>query len=214
MKPFADLEVWVNGLLNASLQAALLVPVILLIQWLLRGRLAARWRHALWWLLLARLVLPVSIASPFSLFNYVRPTIGVAGPEYAALLAPGAPAAAGQGIKVAAAVPQDRVGEELVERRQTISPVTAVVTEPNAGRDRERATPVPALTTPVRQSAPLRTWDDYLLPVIAGTWLLGVVALGSVVFAQTVRFSRKLRRSAQSPVSVLQRMRRSISRLT
>ena len=203
MKPFADLEVWVNGLLNASLQAALLVPVILLIQWLLRGRLAARWRHALWWLLLARLLLPVSIASPFSLFNYVQATFVVAGPELAAPLTPRAQSTAGQEIQFSEADPRARVGEELVERRQTVPPVASVAGEPNVGRERGRAMPALAPDVPVRNSAPSFTWDDYLIPAIAGAWLLGVVVLASIVFAQTVRFSRKLRRSAQSQSAAL-----------
>jgi bla regulator protein BlaR1 len=65
--PFA-----LGGLLRASWQASVLVGLVIVAQGLLGKRLPARWRFALWWLVLARLVLPVGPATPFSLFNYPR----------------------------------------------------------------------------------------------------------------------------------------------
>jgi hypothetical protein len=82
MNPLTESGDVLDWLLNASLQAALLVPVILLVQWLLRHCLSARWRFALWWLLILRLLLPVSFASPFSVFNYVQPQVNLAGAQF------------------------------------------------------------------------------------------------------------------------------------
>lgn len=57
---------------RASCQASLVIVAVLLAQWLLRNRLSPRWRHALWLLVLARLALPWSVESPFSLYNWVK----------------------------------------------------------------------------------------------------------------------------------------------
>src|SRR5690606_5618764 len=72
MNPTIALESWVGNLLTITLQAALLVPLILIVQWLLRNHLSARWRHAFWWLLVLRLLLPVTFATPVSIFNLAR----------------------------------------------------------------------------------------------------------------------------------------------
>src|SRR5262245_27742438 len=52
-----------------SLQAGLLAVIVLGVQLLLRRRLSPRWRCALWWLVVLRLVLPFSPKSSFSIFN-------------------------------------------------------------------------------------------------------------------------------------------------
>jgi beta-lactamase regulating signal transducer with metallopeptidase domain len=55
-------------LLAATLRASVLAVVILGIQWVLRHRLPAAWRHALWLPVLVVLVLPVLPEVPFGLF--------------------------------------------------------------------------------------------------------------------------------------------------
>lgn len=67
-----ELEPVVTWLLRLSAQAAVLILLILLIQTGCGSRLAARWRHALWLLVVVRLMLPVSLPSRFSIFNLVR----------------------------------------------------------------------------------------------------------------------------------------------
>jgi bla regulator protein BlaR1 len=59
-------------LLRASWQAAALAILVLAAQAVFRKKLSARWRYALWLLVLARLALPVSPPSPVSIFNYAR----------------------------------------------------------------------------------------------------------------------------------------------
>lgn len=57
---------------HCSWQVTVLVGFVLLAQRLLRARLTPHWRHALWWLVIARLLMPVVPESPFSLFNMAR----------------------------------------------------------------------------------------------------------------------------------------------
>jgi beta-lactamase regulating signal transducer with metallopeptidase domain len=56
-------------LLKVSWQAALVILLVLAVQHTLGRRWRPRWRHALWWLVVARLALPETISSPVSLFN-------------------------------------------------------------------------------------------------------------------------------------------------
>jgi beta-lactamase regulating signal transducer with metallopeptidase domain len=67
-----------NGLLAAaewilqtSIKSSVLIGLILLVQWVLRSKLSARWRYALWLLLLVRMLLPFNIESKLSIFNMV-----------------------------------------------------------------------------------------------------------------------------------------------
>ena len=62
----------ISWLLRASLQAAVLVGLVLLLQYLLGRRLSARWRANLWLIVLLRLLIPVLPQSPISLFNLAR----------------------------------------------------------------------------------------------------------------------------------------------
>lgn len=61
---------------RASWQASVLVLIVILAQILLGKRLPPQWRHALWLLVVVRLLMPVTPSSPWSLFNYwnVKPS--------------------------------------------------------------------------------------------------------------------------------------------
>ncbi len=63
------LETFVVWLLRTSWQAAVLVILILAVQWLFRNRLSARWKYALWVVVVVRLAVPYSPESPVSIFN-------------------------------------------------------------------------------------------------------------------------------------------------
>jgi beta-lactamase regulating signal transducer with metallopeptidase domain len=58
-----------ESLFQASWQAALLVLVVLVVQHGLGRCLTPAWRHALWWIVLGRLLLPVTPPSSWSVFN-------------------------------------------------------------------------------------------------------------------------------------------------
>ena len=61
-------EVW-RWIAHSSAKAAVLVVVILAIQLILRGKLAPKWRYALWMLVAVQLVLPWAPESRLSLYN-------------------------------------------------------------------------------------------------------------------------------------------------
>ena len=69
MQTLNEFSTW---LLRASWQASVLVGLVLLVQWLFRNKLSAGWRYALWLLVVARLVMPVSPQSAVSIFNLTR----------------------------------------------------------------------------------------------------------------------------------------------
>jgi beta-lactamase regulating signal transducer with metallopeptidase domain len=57
-------------ILEASWQASVLAALVLLLQWAFRGKLNPRWHHALWLLVVARLLLPVLPESALSIFQF------------------------------------------------------------------------------------------------------------------------------------------------
>ena len=57
------------SLLKASWQAAVLILLVLAVQWAFGRRLSPRWRYGLWLLVVARLALPWTIPSSVSVFN-------------------------------------------------------------------------------------------------------------------------------------------------
>jgi beta-lactamase regulating signal transducer with metallopeptidase domain len=61
-----------DWLFRSSWQAAALIPLVLVAQWMFGNKLAPRWRYALWGLVLIRLALPVSPESAVSIFNFAR----------------------------------------------------------------------------------------------------------------------------------------------
>src|SRR4051812_33699028 len=58
--------------LRTTWEASLIALLVLLAQWLLRGRVSARWRYNLWLLVVARLLLPTVPGSRASPFNLVQ----------------------------------------------------------------------------------------------------------------------------------------------
>lgn len=58
--------------LRMSGAASVVILLVLALQWLLGRRLQPRWRCALWLLVLLRLALPGTVASPISLFNVLK----------------------------------------------------------------------------------------------------------------------------------------------
>jgi len=63
---------FVTWLFYTSLKATIVIALILIAQIIFRKRLSAKWQHALWFLLIARLLIPVDIPMPFSVFNLTR----------------------------------------------------------------------------------------------------------------------------------------------
>ncbi|MHC1769647.1 MAG: M56 family metallopeptidase [Verrucomicrobiia bacterium] len=72
MKIPSGIEPVVVWLLRASGQAAVLTLLVLLVHAVCGNRLAARWRFSFWLLVVLRLLLPVSLPSAASVFNWAR----------------------------------------------------------------------------------------------------------------------------------------------
>ena len=186
MNPHPELEKQLNWLLNHSLQAGLLVLLVLAVQWIFRSRLTSRWRFALWWIVVARLVLPFSPESALSLYNFVHPKVQLEGPRHmaAASEAPAANNAAGHDLlPMVSAFPGK---SSAVENVSPPLPTTPAANLPEAGQ-----TSPPAAISRHRLS-----WDDFLIPGLAGLWLAGVMGLSGVVASQLIRFHRKLARAS------------------
>jgi len=66
-----QVQPFVAWLLRSTLQASMLIGLILLVQITLRGKLGPRWSHALWLILLLRMVLPWAPQSRVSIFNLI-----------------------------------------------------------------------------------------------------------------------------------------------
>jgi beta-lactamase regulating signal transducer with metallopeptidase domain len=69
---FAFSEI-VAEIVAMSWRAAVLIVIILAAQILVGRWLGPEWRYRLWLLVLVRLMLPTSIESRLSIFNYLRP---------------------------------------------------------------------------------------------------------------------------------------------
>jgi len=157
-------------LLSHSLQAGVLVLVVLLVQWVFRRRLTNRWRFALWWIVLARLVLPFGPASALSLFNVLRPAVQFATPPPPSTVS---------------ATDRDPQPTAWTEAN---SPDSLALPPP--------ATTLPVATHPPRP-APVRPLSDWLVPGLTMVWLAGVLTLLAVVVVQFVRFQRRVARDSR-----------------
>jgi len=72
MKALIELETFFKWLLETTWQAAVLAVIILLVQRLMRHRLSPAWRYGLWFLLVARLLMPMTPRSAVSVFNLAK----------------------------------------------------------------------------------------------------------------------------------------------
>ena len=57
--------------IHASVLASILVVFILIIKVLLRDRLGPKWHYYIWFLVLIRLLMPIDLQSPVSIYNYI-----------------------------------------------------------------------------------------------------------------------------------------------
>ena len=169
MSTFVRVFDWV---LQASWQASFLVLLILLVQWVFRARMSAAWRFGLWWLLVVRLVLPVSPPSPFSLFNVTGNRAEVSVERIIRL--PGS------------SVPQIATPTgTLVGAGNVTSPRTTV----------DESAPSGDLSARQTASQPKKNFPIKF--VLLAVWLLGGLVLGLRLTWRNLRFSRLLRRFAE-----------------
>jgi bla regulator protein BlaR1 len=191
MNTHPDMIAFVTWLLNHSLQAGVLVVLVLLVQWIFRARLTSRWRFALWWVVLVRLLLPFGPQSAVSLFNYFHPTVPVAQSYQASQ-------------PIAQPQPQDvqtmdvNSMHDRVARSNPSEPATVVHTQPSVSHSSTAAQP--PLSSTAEAAAPMRArnYRDLILPIAVTAWLAGMVLLAIYVLAQILRFQWRLSRSTVS----------------
>lgn len=190
MNPHPVLEKIPIWMLNHSAQAGVLVLLVLLVQWVFRRRLASRWRFALWWIVIARLLVPFGPQSAFSLFNYVQPSISVQGSRYSL------PGTTANSQSVVANVKSSQT------LRPPVSPASpgsvAAIESPSENHDdlasSKAAQIIPASTNPQIPAHALSK-DNLILPIAIGLWLGGIILFSGYVFVQIFRFQRRLKRS-------------------
>ena len=159
---------------RSSLQAGMLVLLVLAVQWLLRKQLTPRWRAALWLLVVIRLLLPFTLGSAASIFNLL-PRLE----KEAATPAPIQPVPAATEL----AVPRLPLPPPPVARFAPVPPEPSLPVEGVDAHDKDR---------PVAQSIspePNPTAASALPPVIKASWITilfwiwvaGVALLGGYV---------------------------------
>lgn len=176
METAALIERALASLWRASWQASVLVPLVLLAQSVFGRRLAPKWRYALWFLVLVRLLLPVTPPSAWSLFNYGNV------PRFSA--APFDPGARGDTREIAFDFPRQAPAE--------VRPVSETSTEPAPARV---VTPSPAGQAPAPTARSLvRAALGFLRQQLAWIWFVGVLALSMRLAWGNYLFALQLRR--------------------
>ncbi len=179
MNALIGMERLFGWLLETTWQAAVIAVIILLAQVLLRHRLAPAWRHGLWLLLVARLLMPMTPRSAVSVFNlakWSRPRVTPAA------VAP-TPA------------PRANLPAPIAPGRPNTEPV-----QPDAAPEvRSEATSRPALTPP-SPTAPAVSVAAFpgkpmnWLTLTAWAWLAGALVLTVRFGWLNQRFRRRLAR--------------------
>ncbi len=168
----------IGWVIPTSLQASVLVVLVLVVQALFRRKLTPRWSYALWFVVVVRLVMPVAPSSSFSVFNLLTLPENLASPmialfeQQASELTPDYVAP----INVSVEIP-----------RNTSAPITPPGTTapslpPNAVGDGSGSI---GLLRDVWQGV----WGR-----VATVWIAGMLALGVCMIAGNVSLLRRVRR--------------------
>ncbi len=172
------------GLGRVSLQAGLLVLVVLLAQWLFRKWLSPSWRCALWLLVVGRLLLPISIASTLSLFNLL--------PHWTDQ-GPSTPKSQGTGSRPATPPQVERVtGQPLAAPDNGVASADRRISRDSSAATALVSTPGPAveIARGFHASLTLRKPVPWTA-LVFWTWLCGALLLAGHVAVCSVRLSRQ-----------------------
>lgn len=174
MKIWGMVEQIFGWLVQTSAHAAVITVMVLLAQFLLRKRLSPAWRYGLWFLLVARLLMPTTPRSSVSVFNLARwPQPSTAASIIAAEPSP----AVDTTIRVVSA-PFESPRQPAVGLVRSEAATTPVV-----------GAPVPHPNQRVQPAAhQLINWKA----LAAGVWAGGLVLLGLRFACIELRFRRRL----------------------
>jgi beta-lactamase regulating signal transducer with metallopeptidase domain/Tol biopolymer transport system component len=160
-------------LLRSSLQASILIFLILLTQLILRRRLGARWCQALWLLLLLRMVLPWAPQSRISIFSLIQRSLPQRQREY--------------------------IPEEVHD--QNVNDSIATMTEGESkpaltGTTMEKAAEARMTAPQVKKVAEKKSQTSFLkaAEVLPLVWLAGALTLGIYICANNFALLQIIRR--------------------
>lgn len=189
-----------SWVLAASVRASLLVLVILLLQRLLRSRLSAKWKYALWTPVLPAILIPAQPLLPYwewPIANESQTTSRVdTAPMVAAKSSPEIDLGSEQksmppDTNLAAVQPVASEGDIA-----SLTPANPAAKAP-AGGDAEIAfRKVGEAELSGSMASSQQTWDWWT--ILAAGWLLGAVCLGVVVWGSYASTLRRIRRRAIS----------------
>ncbi|HTV39121.1 MAG TPA: M56 family metallopeptidase [Candidatus Sulfotelmatobacter sp.] len=186
-------------LLNRSWQAGVLVLCVLLIQWIGRRWLTNRWRFALWWIVLARLLLPFGPASELSLFNCFR-FQNVPGHAEAWTPNPGGQSGHAEAwTPNSAGEPPDDSG--LQKLSQPIRPPMQEMSANTPAADGVSSSTgsLPTATVENLSHGLKAGIPETVLAIAIGVWLAGVILFSVLVAMQVLGLTRRLAKSATRP---------------
>ena len=173
---------FLESLGRVSVQAAVLVLLVLLVQRVFHRKLTPGWRCALWLLVVGRLVLPVSLPTRLSVFNLVPSTskasLSPAGSDVAPAI---------EDHRGASAPPVESFGTvatPMVKETQERAAIPVLAAKP------EPIHREPAVVSPSSALRPARiSWPLLLF----GLWVVGAGTLVAHVIIASVRVARRFR---------------------
>ena len=168
---------FLSALGRTSMQAGVLVLVVLLAQWLFRRRLTPRWRCALWLLVVVRLMLPLSLASSTSIFNWFPAWNGRTTPTAPSSEVAKATPPVSLETSFGGLVAPQVVTKEMPSAQPEIRVETAKVTVPQVAIETHIKTPA------ARQIS----WSTVAVVI----WFAGVVILLAHILVSSVRLARR-----------------------
>ncbi len=180
------------GVCRVSCQAALVIIMVLLVQWLARRWLSARWRYNLWVLVLLRLVIPFSPESSLSVLNVIRSPVA---PHTLKRIESFTARAVSPVVSMAVPLPSPLPAAVVAASLKPAPPATVPAGESAGQSAPVAAAPVPrAAVPPAAVPPPSRPFSWWLL---AGwVWLGGVTIFAVYVGWTTFRLGRRVRRAA------------------
>jgi len=191
----ANLGVFVQWLLRATLQGSLLVCLIMLIKLILRERLPARWHYCLWLILLIRLALPWAPPSRISIYGLI-PGSSSAYRAISGLLAVRFDEAEGrsstsirEGIAKRASV---------ADQRRTSEPAQSGAADPAALQPSEKTSASAQGPSPRASSRDHRVIGP-VISMLTWVWLAGVICLAGYTLIRALGLWRAV--ASERPVT-------------
>ena len=172
-----------------SARASVLVAAVLALQLLTRRKLPPRWQYALWFLVIARLMMPAGLPSAWSVYNWV--------PEFATFAVDKM-----DGTEATEYLPLELDQSVLADAsaaRHGAAPATAIETLPQSIKSSPaemNGSAADSVYIPTKVPAPAaQAWQAaYLLPFLPWLWLAGAAIFAIIILAANWRLLRAVRR--------------------